>query len=176
MSSVISMSIDDKGEFGGSDHNWVFLNLWDKFITMKRISNIPVRKERWNIRENQDWSSFVSQVCDLVSSVDTSSLNKLASSISASILKALHDKIGLKSRKTKKKPKLLPPDLVKEFKLQRNLEKNWKSLNSLHPNMNSNEVSTAESLFLGQKARELLVLHRQQSRSSIIKECQGGSS
>ena len=71
---------------------------------MKRMSNLQIRKPRWNITENQDWSVFTSQIRDSVTSVDTSSTNRLASSISASILKALHDHVGLKSQNPRQKP------------------------------------------------------------------------
>ena len=176
--SVISMEIDDQGEYGcGSDHNWIFLVLSDKFVKRKRISNQLFKKETWNIREDQDWSDFTKHVLASVSSLDHSSVNNLASSISASILSALHDTIGLKQKNSRAKPRLLPPDLVQEFVLQRQLEKNWKTLNSANANSQSEEVSRAEELFLEQKSKtsELLFLHRKSKRSSIIEKCTGGS-
>ena len=176
--SVVSMEIDDQGKYGGgSDHNWIFLDLSDKFVKQKRISNQPVRKERWNIKEDQDWSGFSEHILESVSSLDTSSVNNLASSISASILRALHATIGLKSKSRKTKPRLLPPDLVKELVLRRELEKNWKTLNSAAANSASEEVSRAEKLYLEQKSRvsDLLLLHRQSKRRDILDQCKGGT-
>ena len=172
------MEIDDTGEYGGgSDHNWIFLDLSDKFVKRKRISNQPTKKDRWNIKEDQDWSEYTKHVLGSISSLDHSSVNKLASSISASILGALHDTIGLKMGNTRVKPRRLPPDLVQEFVLQRQLEKNWKTLNSTHANSQSEEVTRAEMLFLEQKSKtsELLLLHRKSKRSSIIEKCKGSS-
>ena len=146
-------------------------------MKMKRVSNLQKRKERWDIKDDQDWSEFRAQVSQSVGTLDTTSLNNLASSISASILKSLHDNIGLKSSSVRSKPRLLPPALVKEFLYQRQLEKNWKSLNSAHPNSNLHKVEEAERLFLEQKSRtrDLLLLHRRKTKSSIIEKCSGGS-
>ena len=136
-----------------------------------------MKKEKWNIGENQDWSGFRHQVLQAVPLLDSSSQSNLASSISATILKALHDHIGLRSSGHIKKPKSLPPNIVNEFKLQRELEKTWKSLNSSCPSRNNDEVKRAEQLFLDQKnkTRDLLLLYRKSSRSKIIERCKEGT-
>ena len=48
-----------------------------------------MKKDRWNIQEDQDWAGFSDHVLKSTPSVDESSVDNLASSISASILKAL---------------------------------------------------------------------------------------
>ena len=179
MNTVVSMEIDDKGLYGGggSDHNWIFLHLSDRFMKKRRILNSPVKKQQWNIRDDQDWSSFRDHVQKSMSTIDLSSVNNLASSISASILKALHDKIGLRSQSMVKKPCLLSPALVQEFRLQRVLEKNWKSLNSANANSSSESVALAEKVFLEQKSKtnDLLLLHRKRERSLVLDKCSGNS-
>ena len=177
INSVITMTVDDHGEYGTlSDHNWLFLDLYDKFATRKRVSNLPTKKSNWNIKDDQDWSGFQEQISSSVASVDNSSPENLASSISASILSALHKHIGLKSSNVKKRPRLLPPALVAEFRLLRSLEKDWKTKNA--ENANSEEVTIAESKFLEQKGRteELFHLHRLSKRPSVLEKCNGGSS
>ena len=178
ISSVISMIVDDCGHFGTlSDHNWLFLDLRDQFVKKQRVSNLTTKKSQWNIKDNQDWSGFRGQVLDSVASLDKSSPDKLAAAISASILSALHSTIGLKSDKPFKKPRLLPPALVKEFQLLRSLEKNWKTLNAANANNVTTEVTRAENSYLEQKGRteELLYLHRSSKRPSILEKCKGGS-
>ena len=175
--SVVDMKIDDLGQFGtNSDHNWLFLNLSDKFVTQRRITNINLKKSHWNIKDDQDWSGYQNQVLNSINSLNTNSPESLASSISSVILSALHTNIGLKSSEARK-PKLLPPSLVREFKLLRSLEKRWKTLNVASANCNSEEVSKAESDFLEQKGRthELFHLHRISERPSIIDQCSGNS-
>ena len=143
----------------------------------KRVSNLPVKKECWNIQDDHDWTKYRQQVLDSVHLVDKSSVDNLASSLSASILKALHDTVGLKSRVFRSKPRLLPPALVQELVLQRQLEKNWKTMNSENANCVNEEVSRAEALFLQQKekASDLLLLHRQMKRKNILEKCKGTS-
>ena len=178
LSSVISLEIDDKGELGGgSDHNWLVLDLADNFIRLKRVSNATTNKPGWNITEDQDWSSFSQEVKNNCQNIDYTDVNKCASSISATILAALHSKIGLKSSTRRKLPSRLPPDLVKELKIKRELEKNWKTLSSLDANLSTARVAAAESLFLDQKAHvsDLLLQHRHHKRASVIKQCSGNS-
>ena len=56
--SVESMFVDEKGIYGGnSDHNWITLVLKDYF--RKKVLRKNVRaKERWDIKEDQDWNTF----------------------------------------------------------------------------------------------------------------------
>ena len=176
--SVISMIVDDKGLLhGGSDHNWIVLDIADRFATTKRITNLNVRKERWNISEDQDWSTYKANVADSVSDIDSDDVDCLASRISSSILKALHDTIGLRKSNPHKKPRLLPAALVRELRVRDDLETNWKSLNSINANQNAPIVAEAERLFLAQHARVANLLHnfRSSKRSSVIEQCSGPS-
>ena len=178
LSSIISMKIDDHGEFGTlSDHNWIFLDLCDKFVKQRRISTIKMKRSGWDIRENQDWSGFRKQTLDSVATLDTSSPSNLASSISASIISAMHAHIGLKSDRPKNKPRQLPPALIAEFRLLRSLEKQWKTLNSENANAVNEEVKRAEAQYIAQKGKTegMLFLHRASKRPSVLKQCRGNS-
>ena len=45
LSTVMSMVIDDQGIYGGgSDHNWVFMELSDNFVRKIRVSNLCLNK------------------------------------------------------------------------------------------------------------------------------------
>ena len=178
VNTVISLTIDDQGLLGGgSDHNWLILDLEDKFVQKKRITNLAVKKDRWNIEEDQDWSCFQDLVSKSMTGLDLSSVDNLASTVSASILSALRKAIGLKTASSKFRPRLLPPELVSELKLKRQLERNWKSLNSVNANAVSEEVATAEKLFNEQKCKvaDLLLVHRSVKRSKIKEQCRGSS-
>ena len=178
VTSVISLTIDDRGLLGGgSDHNWLILDLEDKFVQKKRITNQAVKKDSWNIKEDQDWSGFQDLVTKSVAGLDLSSVDNLASSLSASILSALRKEIGLKTPGSNFRPRLLPPELVSELKLKRQLERNWKSLNAVHANAVTEEVANAEHLFNEQKSKvtDLLLIHRSAKRSRIKEQCMGPS-
>ena len=176
--TVVTMRVDDKGALpGGSDHNWIILDVTDKFVTKKRVTNLAVKKDRWNIAEDQDWSEYQAIVSRYALTIVDGDADCLASGISSSILRALHDTIGLKKSNPKKKPRLLPPALVNEIRVRNQLEANWKSLNSAHANQGSTLVAEAEALYDRQHAKvsELLLDFRSVRRSSIIKNCAGNS-
>ena len=178
LDSVVGLVVDDQGEYGTlSDHNWLFLELYDKFVRQRRITNLNTKKSTWNIKEDQDWSGYKRDILNAIKSLNTGSPDKLASSISASILSALHLNIGLKSSSPRKGPRKLPPDLVSEFRLLRSLEKRWKTLNTESANSVTEEVTRAENQYLEQKkhTEELFHLHRAEKRPSIIDKCKGGS-
>ena len=45
ISSVLSMFIDDQGHYGGgSDHNWIFMDLADRLVKKLRKFNLPNRR------------------------------------------------------------------------------------------------------------------------------------
>ena len=116
-STVMSMYVDDRGSLGGgSDHNWIMFNIADRFTTKKRLTSIAVKKDRWDISENQDWSLYRSHLKDSAVNIVSQNIDSLASHISTAILKALHDTIGLKKSNTVGKPRLLPPALVHEIR------------------------------------------------------------
>ena len=178
-STVISMLVDDKGLLGGgSDHNWIVLDIADRFVKKRRITTQAYRKNQWKISEDHDWTAFHDNVDRSTPNVDISSVDGLASSASAFILKALNEEIGLKSTSAKKRsPRLLPPALVAEFRLRDQLEANWKTLNSVHANTGSILVADAELLFNDQHAKVAEMLHtfRSASRSKTILQCSGNS-
>ena len=179
LSSVISLHIDDQGVLGGgSDHNWLILDLSDCFVRMKRIFYGSVRKDQWNISDDQDWSAYQEHVRNSVMAMNADNVNTLSSAVASAILAALRAEIGLKSSTARKLPRNLPPELVSELKTKRSLEKSWKTLNSASANIPSARVQAAEQLFLDQKARvsDLLHLHRKHRRTSIMEQCSGNSS
>ena len=45
LDSVVGLVVDDQGEYGTlSDHNWLFLELYDKFVRQRRITNLNTKK------------------------------------------------------------------------------------------------------------------------------------
>ena len=176
--TALSLYIDDTGDLGGgSDHNWLIFDVSDNFVKLKRKPNIAVKKTRWNILDNQDWSGFKKHCEQLAPTIICTSVDSLAHGISTSILSALHTYIGVKSSLSRSTPRLLPKHLVDELKVKRSLEKNWKSLNRSHKNSDPEVVAVAEQLFTSQKLKvsDLLHLHKQHRRSSIIEQCKGHS-
>ena len=176
--SVVSMYIDDRGALGGgSDHNWIMLDISDKFVAKKRATKPAVAKERWNITEDQDWSSFKAHMSAAALLIEDGDVDTLASNITSKILKSLHETVGLKKPNPFKKPRLLPPTIVAEINIRDQLEKNWKSLNSKYPNLGSQQVAEAENLFNVQHAKVADMLHsfRSVKRSLILKQCSGPS-
>ena len=172
------MFIDDRGSYGGgSDHNWIFLDLEDRFVKKKRVINRAVKNTRWDIRDDQDWTDYKAHVGRSVPGVDVSSVDNLASSLSASILHALTDVIGLKSSGKINKPRLLPPSLVNEFRIRDQLEQNWKTLNVANANSGSMLVNEVENMYNAQNAKvsELLLDFRSSNRTTAKLKCSGPS-
>ena len=59
MNTAVSLYIDDEGRLGGgSDHNWLILDVSDTFVKLKRKTNFKFKKTRWNISDDQDWSRY----------------------------------------------------------------------------------------------------------------------
>ena len=135
-------------------------------------------KERWNITEDQDWSLFKAHVSGVAGGIGGDNVDSLATDISTSILKALHDTIGLKKSNTVRKPRLLPPALVHEIRVRDQLGRNWKSLNAANANLGSPLVAEAERMFNDQqgKVADMLLNFRSQQRSKILQQCSGSSS
>ena len=176
--SVVSMLVDDTGSLGGgSDHNWILLNIADKFVIRKRRTIPVTRKEKWNITEDQDWSKFMTNISEASDKINGNDVDSLASEISTAILKSLHDTIGLKATNPIQKPRLLPPSLVNEIRVRDQLGRAWKSLNSSNANQGSDLVSEAEQLFNAQRVKvaDMLYNFRSSKRSKIIQQCSGTS-
>ena len=190
LSSVLSMLIDDQGVFGGgSDHNWVFLDLVDSFVRKLRISNLPNKKKSWNIRDSQDWTSFEASVDTMVGEIDDTALDDatLANKIAGILMQSGLSEIGLRSNSSKSSIRAtsLPKALVDEIKLKRSLEKVWKSKCSsfsslpilLRTDQLQTEMVTAESSFLEQVAKvNASFLDRGKAkRSKILQQCSENS-
>ena len=187
--SVLSMFVDDHGLYGGSsDHNWMFLDLTDSIVKKCRISNLPSRKPSWNISHNQDWSCFQATVDKLVDETDTAVDAALLASRAAEILLESGKKnIGLHSNaaKTSMKATSLPPFLVQELQLKRQLEKNWKSKCSLFSNLPAPQrtnawqqaVEEAETAYMEQrrKVESCFFKFKRSRRTKIMKKCSGNS-
>ena len=184
--SVISLDIDDQGEYGTeSDHNWMFLDVADKFVKKTRVSRAPIRKPTWDISDDQDWTAYQENILRRIDIVDTNDLDTLNNLICDSLLGALTDEIGVKTPSIRKRNTRLPRDLVDEIAFKRQLEANWKSRQTALSNRPAgldlqaerDGVMVAEKLFLDQssKVSELLFLHRKIKRPSILKACAGNS-
>ena len=126
------MVVDDAGlDGGGSDHNWIHLDLGDKFVKKLRISNLHLkeRKSGWKITDDMDWKGFESTVDKMVDVTDLS-LNSFALSERCSaILNAAGElEIGRKtiSQKRSMTSRSLPAALVTELKYKRKLKKTGK--------------------------------------------------
>ena len=173
--SVHSMLIDDQGHFSSnSDHNWIFLEITDQFTIQKSNTNSKVIKEKWDIKPDQDWSTYKHDILEMIHDIDFSNIESLASSVSSVIIRALHSSIGLKIV-GKNRPKPLPPELVTEFKKLRQCEKNWKTINSSQSNTDS--VTQAEARYLEQKSKthDMFFTYRCDIRSKVIESCKGNS-
>ena len=158
--AVVSMTVDDRGLFGGdSDHNWVTIVLEDKFKRLRILPSVR-KKEKWNIQEDQDWESFQAAVLSNLPSVEDAagmSVDDLASEVARALHSGGLSTIGL--RKVNKKASMwsrqLPPDLVSELRKKRELEKCWKSLVASDWNelgVTAVHLADAEAAYLKQKA------------------------
>ena len=131
-----------------SDHNWVFIYLTDHIVKKTRKFNITKRKTSWNISYNQDWSSYQSTLDKLVDDSDLSlDAAGLAARASEILLQAGLQTIGYRNSvgKTSMKSCSLPPFLVSELQLKRQMESSWKSkcsaISSLPPHQITEEMS-----------------------------------
>ena len=157
MDTVLSMNVDDTGSWGGgSDHNWSWTVIKDKFRRLVRIPRVEVRKNVWNIKDDQDWTAFKENVTSRMPPGDLSSLsvNELASSLASSLRDGGLSSIGYK-RETSRcsmKLKTLPQNILAEIELRRQMEGHWKSLSSSNDSTNA-AVGEAEDNFLEQSAK-----------------------
>ena len=183
------MFIDEQGLYGGgSDHNWIFLELNDNFVKKCRISNLPRKKAPWNISHSQDWSAFRETIDKLVDETDTNlDAAALASRVAEILLKSGTENMGFKSASNKKSmlATTLPRDLVTELELKRQFERTWKTKSSLFsstPIIQRTEdmqesLLNAERVFQNQKVKvdQAFTLLRSSNRKNILKKCSGKS-
>ena len=152
--TVVSMTIDDQGIFwGGSDHNWVIIRLADKFRRLVRVKQKQVKKKKWDISDNQDWTAYKNAVLELLPSGDISSLSAedLATKLTSALHAAGESSIGYKKtvRKSSYRFQTKPRYVVDALELKRGLEMTWKSLSS-SGDYDPVAVKSAEEAFLGQ--------------------------
>lgn len=176
LSTVESLLIDDRGEFGGSaDHNWLFLTMKDNFVRKRRILNIPTRKPAWGILPDQDWSRFQEEAKSRLRGRDLENMavDELGFLISSTLLASGMETIGLRSRDAgrKERPQMLPPSLVEELKLMRHYEREWKTASTT----SQPSAGSWEDKFKTQKQRanELLSSYNNRDRGNIMKDCSG---
>ena len=189
LSSVISMLIDDQGIFGGgSDHNWIFLDLADNFVRKRRVSNLPKRKQSWNITHDQDWSGFQENLDALVDATNNDlDAAALASRAAEILLEAGAKHVGMRSgvARTSMRSNAVPRNLVEELQFKRHLEKNWKSRCSLYSSTPAllrtpallQSVQEAEALYQQQRSKvnDSFSLLRRSNRMKILQRCSRNS-
>ena len=189
--SVKSFGIDDQGAFpSGSDHNWSFMEMEDRFVAKRMVvCNKSVKKQRWNYGDGHDWSKFAKCVDDLVregnvESLDVESLAKRAADI---LLESAEQTIGYKtqSSSSSKVATTLPREIVTALEFKGVLESNWKSkasaLSSLSVGVRDSvqvaAVHEAERLF-NEQARVvglLLAGRRHCEKSRVLEKCRAGT-
>ena len=184
-SSVVRMEIDDCGLFGGgSDHNWLFIDLSVYFVKKKRLHHRQFKKPRWNIRDDQDWSAYKRSVLSNIKQIKTDSVESLNTSLSGVLLQSMADEVGLTTPSKIPSSPTLPRSLVDQLELKRSLESEWKTIQTTVSNLpvvddaSAVAVSLAETKFLDQKKKvsELLFVHDRARRNNVLKDCKGGTS
>ena len=189
LKSVKSMFIDDQGlHGGGSDHNWIFLDLDDSFVKKIRVSNLPIKRASWNLTPNQDWSGFQDMLNILVDETDkTLDATDLSKRVADILVKAGAEKIGFRSKSVKKSmiATMLPRDLVAELQLKRQMEKDWKSKSTLFSSTPvaqrteemQDSLLRAEKAFQEQRSsvEKSFFIFRGNDRAKVLKKCSGNS-
>ena len=123
----------------------------DKFRLLVRIPRVGVKKNVWDIKDDQDWYSFKANVASCLPQGDLSSMtvDQLASSLASSLREGGISSIGYKRQTVNKsmRSKTLPRNVVDEISLKLIMERNWKSLpSSLESSMEA--VLEAETDYL----------------------------
>ena len=177
LSTVHSLFIDEQGQFGGgSDHNFLFLTLSDKFVRKMRLPRVPFRKRVWNNMDNLNWVPFQESVTEKLGSKSTDGMtvDELASFLSSTLLSAGKQCVGLRKPSNKLGSRLLPRELVEELQFKRQLELDWKTKVSENQT-DLEDLLNCESAFLDQKRKvdELLFSHKNRNRPRIKQLCSG---
>ena len=95
------------------------------------FSQLKPNKTVWDIREDQDWSGFTEELSGRESSLDSTSIDSLAKSLSSVIHSAMLKSIGIKMPKVKT-PSKLPQVMLSELKLKKQLGHEFKILLCQH--------------------------------------------
>ena len=185
ISSVLSMDIDDGGVWGGgSDHNWIFVALKDKISRLYIPKKKKVPKLSWDIKEDQDWSSYKSSLSLQVSCIDKTSVSSFANSLLSVLYSAAKETIGVKSSTGEPKPCIYPQEIVTELATKRRLERLWKTglalFSSTHPPGTAvpPRILVKETDYLDQKLRVSLLISqfRSEKRKEEVDLCSGDTS
>ena len=181
--SVMSMNVDDSGSYGGgSDHNWSWVKMKDKFRILVPVKRSPKKKKVWNIDDSQDWTNFkdeiVKQFLPAVDGAGNLGLDDLAALVVNGFQEAGEKSLGYrqKTRRSSMKSRSLPRHVVSQLELKAQMEKQWKTLSS-SSDVNGDAVTAAESAFKEQsfivdeifKSRALI------KRNKTIKKNSGNS-
>ena len=128
-SSVVSMVVDDTGDWGGdSDHNFCFLELSDSRTILKVTPYVSAPKPKWDIKDGQDWSEYSKYLVSNIGRLVKSSVNAFATSLSSLIHEAMTATVGIKIINHKQSSKTLPLEIISEIRRRRVLVKEWKVL------------------------------------------------
>ena len=176
LASVVSMTVDDGGLHpAGSDHNWVTLVLKDSF-RRKILRPGNRQKKKWDIKEDQDWDFFQSEVSRSLPSYHEASsmdVNELATTVSQALRAGGESAIGYKAVKprTSYLSRSLPIHIVVELEKKRLLERKWKSLVKLdRSQVSPQELLDAEVLYSEQKQKcaKLLYSYKKDKDKKIL--------
>ena len=188
--SVKSFIVDDKGKFtSGSDHNWIFVELEDRFVQKRRLVNQQTKKPAWNFRDDFDWTDFANEVTASVNNADFESMDAetMAQYAAQILLDAGRKHVGFRQprKKTSMESSSLPPEVVATIELKRIFESYWKvkltELSNTAVEQRTEEqllaVNEAEHPFLEQKrlVAALLAERRHRGRDKVLEDCQGNS-
>ena len=179
MGSVVEMNVDDTGSYGGgSDHNWCWMKMTDKFRLLVPRQQVKKSKRDFKINDDQDWSQYKQIVHDNlpVDGVDGIGIDQLANVLVSSFQKGGEEALGYKQQtfRSSMRSRSLPSHMVSEIQLKSNMEKEWKTLSSSN-NSTADAIAAAESAFNDQKAvvDSLFDVRRLKRRGEDIKKCSG---
>ena len=182
VSSVMSMNIDDSGVWGGgSDHNWIFVALKDKFSKLCIPKRKKVPKVSWDIKEDQDWSSYERSLKLQETIIDKTSVSSFSGTLFSAIYSAAKETIGVKSSTGEPRICTYPQEIVTELAAKRRLERLWKTELSKFSSTNHKGASVPpsilvkESEYLDQKLHvaNLIAQFRSEKRKEEIDLCTG---
>ena len=190
LDTVKSFTVDDRWDFpSGSDHNWSFLEVEDRFVIKRKVvSNKSVKKPRWNFSDSYDWSKFTQCVDDLVQleGVHEMDVEMLAVRAADILVRSAEQIIGYKEQPSRcKRRTTIPREIVSALEFRALLESNWKAkaseLSSTEPGLRSEEAvtaaSVAERLVTDQQkvVNNLFASKSYRERDKVLERCKGNS-
>ena len=184
ISSVRSMEIDEGGIYGGgSDHNWIFYSLKDKFSRLYKHKKKKIPKFTWDIKEDQDWSQYKNSLEMQIKSIDKSSVSSFADSMFSAMYSSAKETIGLKSSCGAPRPCIYPQEIVIELAAKRRSERLWKSELSQFSSSNPPGTKVPPSILIKERqyldkklcVSELISKFRSEKRKEEINLCSGNT-